>query len=102
MAICRLVALLLGPIGPLKAYPNETAKNTRAASNHFKVAQNWQNDFERKVEELMDIVTKVDTDNNVQSSEILDVYANPSKPNWPKKKNGNQANMLFTFQVFRN
>lgn len=68
-----------------------------------KVAQNWQNDFERKVEELMDIVTKVDTDNNMQhSSEILDVYANSTKPTRPKRKKYPHAARPFTFQVFCN
>lgn len=78
-------------------------QKTRELLVTTKVAQKWQDDFERKVEELMDIVTKVDTDDNTQhSSEILDVYANSTKPSRPKRKKYNQATRPFTFQVFRN
>ena len=42
-----------------------------------KVAQNWHGHFNEKVEELMVLVNKVDTDKHVlETGELLDVYNN--------------------------
>lgn len=70
-----------------------------------KVAQNWQGHFNEKVEELMDIVNKVDNDKQVLgASEMLDVYhktkQKPAKAR--KKKLSDCCDKPFEFLVFRN
>ena len=70
-----------------------------------KVAQNWNGHFDQKVEELMVIVNKVDTDKHVlDAGELLDVYhktkQKPSKSR--KKKQSDPADRPFEFLVFRN
>lgn len=70
-----------------------------------KVAQNWQDDFDRNVDELMNIVARVDNDEHMSNaSELLDVYHNTTKesqkPN--KKKKMVQNHRPFEFLVFRN
>lgn len=70
-----------------------------------KVAQNWQGHFNEKVEELMEIVNKVDNDKQVlQAGELLDVYhktkQKPAKTR--KKKQSDCCEKPFEFLVFRN
>ncbi len=70
-----------------------------------KVAQNWQGHFDQKVEELMAIVNKVDTDKRVlEAGEVLDVYhktkQKPAKAR--KKKLTDSSDRPFEFLVFRN
>ncbi len=70
-----------------------------------KVAQNWQGHFNEKVEELMEIVNKVDNDKQVlQAGELLDVYhktkQKPAKAR--KKKQSDCCEKPFEFLVFRN
>jgi len=70
-----------------------------------KVAQNWHGHFDQKVEELMVIVNKVDTDKQVlEAGEVLDVYhktkQKPAKNR--KKKLSDPHEKPFEFLVFRN
>lgn len=69
-----------------------------------KAAQNWQEqDFEQRVEELMAVVNKVDTDEQVeQASELMDVYRTKSKPKKSKRKKADSTDRPFEFLVFRN
>ena len=70
-----------------------------------KVAQNWEGQFDQRVDELMEIVNKVDTDTQIlHASELLDVYRKP-KPKLTrgkKKKLSDCAEKPFEFLVFRN
>jgi len=70
-----------------------------------KVAQNWNDHFNEKVEELMMLVSKVDTEQQVRSScELLDVY-NKTKQKTSKsrkKKLSEPSERPFEFLVFRN
>jgi hypothetical protein len=70
-----------------------------------KVAQSWNNHFNERVEELMALVNKVDTDKQVlDTGELLDVYhkskQKPAKTH--KKKLGDCCEKPFEFLVFRN
>jgi hypothetical protein len=70
-----------------------------------KVAQNWHDHFNEKVEELMVLVNKIDTDKQVlDSGELLDVYhktkQTPAKA--IKKKLSDCCEKPFEFLVFRN
>ena len=69
-----------------------------------KVAQNWQSHFNEKVEELMVLVNRVDTDKQVLgASELLDVYHKTrQKPAKRKKKTTDSSDKPFEFLVFRN
>lgn len=70
-----------------------------------KVAGTWHNEFDQKVEELMDIVTKVDTEKRVQNAaEILDVYRKKKiRSKTRRKKPAEQfEERPFEFTVFRN
>jgi len=70
-----------------------------------KVAQNWQNQFNEKVEELMLLVNKVDTDKQVhEAGELLDVYhKTKQKPiKIRKKKLSDCCEKPFEFLVFCN
>jgi len=70
-----------------------------------KVAQNWTGHFNEKVEELMLLVNKVDTDKQIQhAAELLDVYQKiKQKPAKVKKKKLNDCcEKPFEFLVFRN
>jgi hypothetical protein len=70
-----------------------------------KVAQNWNDRFSEKVEELMTLVNKVDTDKQVlASSEVLDVYHKPKQKGEKirKKKLSDCCEKPFEFLVFRN
>lgn len=70
-----------------------------------KVAQNWNRHFDQRVEELMVLVNKIDTNKQVQEAgELLDVYhktrQKPAKLH--KKKLGDCCEKPFEFLVFRN
>jgi capsular polysaccharide biosynthesis protein len=70
-----------------------------------KVAQNWKDHFNEKVEELMVLVNKVDTYKQVlESGELLDVYhktkLKPAK--LQKKKLSDCCEKPFEFLVFCN
>lgn len=71
-----------------------------------KVAQHWQEDFEKQVDGLMDIVGKVDTEANVlHATELMDVY-HPATGEVPPKKGKKQKHSSddkpFAFVVFKN
>lgn len=77
-------------------------QTTRELLVTTKVAQNWQNNFEQKVEELILVVSKIDTNEQVQqASEMMDVYRakNTSKK---RKRKTEQSDRPFEFLVFRN
>ncbi|MBA3828212.1 MAG: hypothetical protein H0X33_04685 [Taibaiella sp.] len=80
-------------------------QQTRELLVTTKVAQQWQGDFDQKVEELMAIVSKVDSETNVYNTiEVLDVYRNTANPD---TQGGNKKRVLangkpFEFCVFRN
>jgi len=70
-----------------------------------KVAQHWSGNFDERVEELMDLVNKIDTEKKVMSAgEMLDVYQKtkqtPAKPR--KKKQQDCCDKPVEFLVFRN
>jgi hypothetical protein len=70
-----------------------------------KVAQNWQDHFNEKVEELMSLVNKVDTDKQVlRTGELLDVYKKTKQkaPRARKKKISDYSDKPFEFLVFCN
>jgi hypothetical protein len=70
-----------------------------------KVAQNWHGLFNEKVEELMVLVNKVDTDKHVlETGELLDVYKKVKhKPIRNRKRKLNDCcEKPFEFLVFCN
>lgn len=68
-----------------------------------KVAQNWQGDFDQKVEELIAVVNKVDTEEQVQhASETMDVYRSKSSAKKSRRKKADPCGRPFEFLVFRN
>lgn len=71
-----------------------------------KVAQHWNDEFEQKVDELMDLVNKVDNDEQVQLSvEYLNVYHDSARKNQRgagKKVRKIESDRPFEFVVFRN
>ena len=68
-----------------------------------KVAQNWHDEFDQKVDELMAIVGKIDNEANVSNaSEMLNVYRNSTKPSNSKRKKIIHSDRPFEFLVFRN
>ena len=69
-----------------------------------KVAEHWQEDFEQKVDELINIVSKVDTENNLRTcTETLDVYHKSSaKPAKKARKRKEPESRPFAFLVFSN
>ena len=70
-----------------------------------KVAQNWQDHFNEKVEELMLLVNRVDTDKQVQEAgELLDVYHKTKQKlvKIRKKKLSDCCEKPFEFLVFCN
>jgi hypothetical protein len=77
-------------------------QTTRELLVTTRVAQHWQNDFEQKVEELILVVSKIDTNEKVQqASEMLDVYRTKSTSKKRKRKL-EQSDRPFEFLVFRN
>jgi hypothetical protein len=79
-------------------------QQTRELLVTTKVAQHWQEEFDQKVDELMDIVSKIDNDINVaKASEMLDVYRNSTKPSkHNKRRKIIHSDRPFEFLVFRN
>ena len=80
-------------------------QQTRELLVTTKVAQHWQDDFEQKIDELMSIVSKVDTEQQVlHSSEMLDVYHNTTRRTAKKGRKKKQvfSDRPFEFLVFRN
>jgi hypothetical protein len=79
-------------------------QKTRELLVTTKAAQHWHSDFEQKVEELMDMVNRVDNDRQIQhASETLDVYHNSQKPTKAaKKRKLVHSDRPFEFLVFRN
>ena len=70
-----------------------------------KVAQNWNRQFDQKVEELMVLVNKIDTNKQIQGAgELLDVYhkTRQKPPKAHKKRAGDCCEKPFEFLVFRN
>ena len=70
-----------------------------------KVAQNWQDDFEQRVDELMAIVSKVDNEKKVlDACETLDVYhhKSPRARKTEARKKATKKDRPFEFLVFRN
>ncbi|HLO70464.1 MAG TPA: hypothetical protein VK167_06325 [Flavipsychrobacter sp.] len=68
-----------------------------------KAARHWQDDFDQRVEELMAVVNKVDTDEQVEhASELMDVYRSKSKAKKQKRKKADPTDRPFEFLVFRN
>jgi predicted nucleic acid-binding Zn ribbon protein len=79
-------------------------QKTRELLVTTKVAQHWQQeDFEQRVDELMNLVSKVDTEQKVQSSsEMLDVYQNTTHKPKARRKKASTSDRPFEFMVFRN
>lgn len=78
-------------------------QKTRELLVTTKVAQHWQTDFDQKVDELMNIVSKVDNDIRVQqATETLDVYHNATQKPKRRKKKIVQNERPFEFLVFCN
>ena len=70
-----------------------------------KVAQEWSGNFNERVEELMLLVNKIDTDKQVlDAGELLDVYhKTKQKPGKNRKKKlTDPGDKPFEFLVFRN
>lgn len=68
-----------------------------------KVAQTWQGDFDQRVNELMDMVSKVDTETHMtQTSEIMDVYHNGAPEEESRKRKIIRKERPFEFLVYRN
>jgi len=70
-----------------------------------KVAQTWSDQFNERVEELMLLVTKIDTEKQVLASgELLNVYQKTKQKPLKnrKRKLTDQADKPFEFLVFRN
>ena len=70
-----------------------------------KTAQNWEGHFEKNVDDLMEIVSKVDTEKNImEAGELLDVYRKTKQKTSKsrKKKISDSSDKPFEFFVFRN
>ena len=70
-----------------------------------KVAQHWQDDFDQKVDELIAIVNKIDTDKQVEHAiQVMDVYHNAAHDASTsiKKKKIIKQQRPFEFLAFRN
>jgi len=70
-----------------------------------KVAEQWTEDFDSKVEELMSLVNKVDTEKQIQRScEMLDVYKKSKlkADKLTKRKMSDRSDKPFEFLVFGN
>ncbi len=70
-----------------------------------KFAQSWHGQFNEKVEELMGIVNKIDTDKQILGAgELLDVYnKKKQKPaKLRKKKTSDCCDKPFEFMIFCN
>ncbi|MDR3678923.1 MAG: hypothetical protein P4L41_03080 [Flavipsychrobacter sp.] len=70
-----------------------------------KIAGTWHDDFDQKVDELMAIVTRVDTEKRVHNAiEVLDVYRKKKMKSKAKRKKPGEisSDRPFEFAVFRN
>jgi hypothetical protein len=70
-----------------------------------KVAQTWNGNFNERVEELMDLVSRVDTDKQIlDAGDLLDVYHKSKQKTAKarKKKITDPFDRPFEFFVFRN
>lgn len=78
-------------------------QKTRELLVTTKAARKWDNNFEQKVDELITIVSKLDTESSVRTAtETMDVYQhNTSKPKARRRKLPAQERP-FAFLVFRN
>jgi hypothetical protein len=78
-------------------------QKTRELLVTTKVAQHWNDDFEQRVDELISLVSKVDTDDSMQlATETLDVYHNNTQKPKGRRKKMAQQDRPFEFLVFRN
>ncbi len=79
-------------------------QKTRELLVTTKVARRWNEDFEQRVDELMNIVSNVDNEQQVNSAaELLDVYQNNiQKPLKSRRKKLTQTDRPFEFLVFSN
>lgn len=80
-------------------------QTTRELLITTKVAQSWEDDFDRNVDGLMSIVSKVDNFDQVdKSTELLDVYSHTPQDSAKssKKKKVMNNERPFEFIVFRN
>lgn len=81
-------------------------QTTRELLVTTKVAQSWQDDFDRNVDELMKMVSKVDNVNCVEeATELLDVYHNTIKDtpsSIEQQSKQGKTDKPFEFVVFRN
>lgn len=72
-----------------------------------KAARHWEDNFDQQVDELMTIVSKVDTDAQVQQAiEVLDVYHPHAMPQpsgkGSRRRQQPRAGKPFEFLMFRN
>lgn len=73
-----------------------------------KATTQWHSDFDKNVDELMELMSKVDTEKHVtQSAEVLDVYhhalpENPGPSARNKRRTTTAQQRPFEFLTFRN
>ena len=69
-----------------------------------KVAQKWNKPFDMNIDELMELVTKIDTSSHIEhAAEILDVYSRKRKSIKIKKRKAIDADERpFEFLVHNN
>lgn len=80
-------------------------QSTRELLVTTKVAQSWHEDFDRNVDELMNLFSKVDDEKHVEdATELLNVYHNKTQEaqKSAKRKKMVQNERPFEFLVFRN
>ena len=79
-------------------------QTTRELLVTTKVAEKWQDDFEQRVEELITVISKIDTDESVVlASETMDVYRAKNKnAKKSRKRKADMESRPFEFLVFRN
>jgi len=74
-----------------------------------KATEQWHDNFDQKVDEIMSMVAKIDTEDTMQKcAEVLDVYHSTlSQPATPTSRRQQRKKMVqtskpFEFLVFRN
>ncbi len=78
-------------------------QKTRELLVTTKVAETWSDDFEQRVDELICLVNKVDTDRNLQNvTETMDVYHNSTHKPKVRRKKSLQSDRPFEFLAYRN
>ncbi len=78
-------------------------QRTRELLLTTKAAGRWQEDFDQKVDELMLIVGKVDSEQNMQRvSETMDIYRSNRRASKSRKGKLAVSDKPFEFLVFRN